>query len=105
MASGLAGRLPRPARPLAILPRRGAFCGNLIIGNDIGTNNTPGDPIGLGPPVTNTPDLQTTGILVGASSHYHIYRNWHGIFLEGPVHASLYGNRFRHVAVPVKFVP
>jgi nitrous oxidase accessory protein NosD len=57
--------------------------GNRIIDNLIGTNNTVGDPIGLGPPVKNKPDNRTTGILVGASSkikvlisHNHIRRNF-----------------------------
>jgi hypothetical protein len=85
--------------------------GNRILRNWIGTNNVLGDPIGLGPPVTNVPDLKTTGILVGASSHLHvaisgnhISRNWYGVFLEGRVSATLHHNHFRHVRVPVKVV-
>ncbi len=46
--------------------------GNRIIGNTIGRNNVLGDQIDLGPPVKNIPDLRTTGILVGASSHVHV---------------------------------
>jgi len=85
--------------------------GNRIVRNWIGRNNVVGDPIGLGPPVTNVPDLRTTGILVGASSHLHvtisgnhISRNWYGIFLEGRVSATLHGNHFRRVHIPVKIV-
>jgi hypothetical protein len=84
--------------------------GNQIIGNDIGTNNTVGDPIGLGPPVKNQPDLRTTGILVAASSRIkvlisrnYIHHNFYGIFIEGRVHAILIKNRFHRVVVPVKF--
>ena len=84
--------------------------GNQIIGNDIGTNNTVGDPIQLGPPVINKPDLRTTGILVGSSSRIKvlisrnfIHDNFYGIFIEGRVHALLIKNRFRKVVVPVKF--
>lgn len=85
--------------------------GNQIIGNDIGTNNTVGDPIDLGPPVTNKPDLRTTGILVGSSSrirvlisHNFIHNNFYGIFIEGRVHAALIKNRFYRVVVAVKVV-
>jgi nitrous oxidase accessory protein NosD len=85
--------------------------GNQIIGNDIGTNNTVGDPIDLGPPVINKPDLRTTGILVGSSSrikvlisHNYIHDNFYGIFIEGRVHAVLIKNRFHRVVVPVRFV-
>jgi hypothetical protein len=85
--------------------------GNRILRNWIGTNNLLGDPIGLGPPVTNVPDPRTTGILVGASSHLHvaingnhISRNFYGIFLEGRVSATLHHNHFRHVRVPVRVV-
>jgi nitrous oxidase accessory protein NosD len=90
--------------------------GNKITGNWIGTNNTLGDPIGLSTSPTSTniavPDTRTTGILVGSASpiwvqisNNHIFRNHYGVFLEGVgkvVHASLHGNHFRHVAVPVK---
>jgi nitrous oxidase accessory protein NosD len=91
--------------------------GNRIIGNWIGTNNTIGDPIQLATSPTSTtsvavPDTQTTGILVGSASpiwvqiyHNSIFRNHYGIFLEGVgkvVHASLHGNHFSRVAVPVK---
>lgn len=85
--------------------------GNRIIGNWIGRNNIVGDPIGLGPPVTNVPDTRTTGILVGASSHVHVWirgnhisHNWYGIFLEGRVTARLHRNQFRHVRIPLKVV-
>lgn len=83
--------------------------GNQILQNDIGTNNTVGDPIGLGPPVKNRPDLQTTGILVGASSsinvlisHNYIHHDRYGIFVEGRVTFTLRSNLFLQVAVPVK---
>jgi Right handed beta helix region len=83
--------------------------GNKIVANNIGTNNTVGDTIGLGPPVTNQPDLRTTGILVGASSKLHvliggnsIHDNYYGIFIEGRVNATRFNNHFRNVTVPVK---
>jgi parallel beta-helix repeat protein len=85
--------------------------GNRIIGNWIGRNNVVGDTIGLGAPVKNVPDLRTTGILVGASSHLHvtisgnhISRNWYGIFLEGRVSFTLRNNQFSRVRIPVKVV-
>jgi parallel beta-helix repeat protein len=93
--------------------------GNRIIGNQIGTNDTLGDPIDLATSPTSTKnvavaDTKTTGILVGAASSIrvtingnHISGNHYGIFLEGVgkvVHASLCGNRFRHVAVRVRRV-
>ncbi|HEY5359383.1 MAG TPA: right-handed parallel beta-helix repeat-containing protein [Streptosporangiaceae bacterium] len=85
--------------------------GNKIIGNWIGRNNVVGDPIGLKPPAHNVPDLRTTGILVGASSHVHVIisgnhisRNWYGIFLEGRVSATLHHNHFRRVRIQVKVV-
>jgi hypothetical protein len=59
-------------------------------------------------------DTATTGILVGSASPIwvqisgnSISRDHYGIYLEGTghvVHASLYGNDFRHVPVPVKEV-
>jgi parallel beta-helix repeat protein len=91
--------------------------GNRIIGNWIGTNNTLGDPIGLTTSPTSAanvavPDTRTTGILVGSASPIrvqigsnHIVGDHYGIFLEGVgkvVHASLYGNDFRRVAVQVR---
>jgi parallel beta-helix repeat protein len=93
--------------------------GNRITGNWIGTNNTLGDPIDLATSPTSktnvaTPDTKTTGILVGSASKIsvqisrnHISNNHYGIFLEGVgkvVHASLQGNRFHNVTVPVKSV-
>ncbi len=82
--------------------------GNKIVANDIGRNNTVGDTIGLGAPVTNKPDLRTTGILVGASSKVHvlisgnfIHDNYYGIFIEGRVNPTLQNNRFRNVTVQV----
>jgi parallel beta-helix repeat protein len=93
--------------------------GNRIIGNTIGINNTVGDPIDLSTSPTSTAnvavaDPATTGILVGSASSISVQisgnsisRNQYGIFLEGTghvVHASLYGNYFRHVHVPVKQV-
>ena len=84
--------------------------GNRIIGNTIGTNNAVGDGIGLGTPVTNKPDLRTTGILVGASSRIKvlisgndIYKNFYGIFIEGRVRAVLHRNHFHRVVVRVRF--
>ena len=86
--------------------------GNRIIGNTIGRNNVLGDPIQLSPPAKNIPDLRTTGILVGASSHVHvwirgnhIFRNHFGIFLEGLVSAHLHHNHFHNVRVAVRVVP
>jgi Right handed beta helix region len=83
--------------------------GNRIIGNVIGTNNVVGDTIGLGAPVTNKPDLRTTGILVGAASRVQVMissnfirNNFYGIFLEGRVVPTLARNHFHHVVVPVK---
>jgi parallel beta-helix repeat protein len=85
--------------------------GNKIVSNDIGTNNTVGDTIGLGAPVTNRPDLRTTGILVGASSKVHvliannyIHDNHYGIFIEGRVNPTLQNNRFRNVTVQVNII-
>jgi hypothetical protein len=85
--------------------------GNQIIGNNIGTNNTVGEPVQLGPPVINKRDLRTTGILAGSSSrikvlisHNFIHDNFYGIFIEGRVHAIPIKNRFHKVVVPVKFV-
>jgi parallel beta-helix repeat protein len=93
--------------------------GNRITGNTIGVNNTLGDPIGLAPSPTSKKnvaiaDTATTGILVGSASPIwvqisgnSISRDHYGIYLEGighVVHASLYGNYFRHVPVPVKEV-
>jgi nitrous oxidase accessory protein NosD len=86
--------------------------GNRIIGNTIGRNNVIGDPIQLSKPAKNIPDLRTTGILVGASSHLHvwirgnhIFRNHFGIFLEGLVSAHLHHNHFHNVRVEVRVVP
>jgi nitrous oxidase accessory protein NosD len=83
--------------------------GNRIIGNDIGTNNLVGDTIGLGPPVKNIPDLRTTGILVGASSHIkivisrnYIHHNVFGIFIEGRVLAIVCRNHFHRVVISVR---
>ena len=85
--------------------------GNKIIGNKIGKNNLVGDTIGLGPPVTNQPDLRTTGILVGSSSRIHvlissnaIQNNFYGIFIEGRVDPTLRNNHFHNVVVPVKVI-
>jgi nitrous oxidase accessory protein NosD len=93
--------------------------GNRIIGNQIGTNNTLGDPIQLATSPTSktsvaAPDTLTTGILFGSASPIwvqisgnSICNNHYGIFLEGVgqvVHATLYGNHFSGVAVPVKRV-
>ncbi len=83
--------------------------GNQIVGNDIGKNNIIGDTIGLAPPVTNHPDLRTTGILVGASSKIrvwihgnYIHSNWFGIYLNGRIHAHIFKNRFHRVHKHIK---
>ena len=83
--------------------------GNQIVGNDIGKNNIIGDTIGLAPPVTNHPDLRTTGILVGASSRIrvwihgnYIHSNWFGIYLNGRIHAHIFKNRFHRVHKHIK---
>ena len=83
--------------------------GNQIVGNDIGKNNILGDTIGLAPPVTNHPDLRTTGILVGASSKIkvwihgnYIHSNWFGIYLNGRIRAHIFHNRFRRVHKHIK---
>jgi nitrous oxidase accessory protein NosD len=83
--------------------------GNQIVGNDIGKNNIIGDTIGLAPPVTNHPDLRTTGILVGASSAIrvwihgnYIHSNWFGIYLNGRIRAHIYHNRYHRVHKHIK---
>ena len=83
--------------------------GNQIVDNDIGKNNIVGDTIGLGPPVTNHPDLRTTGILVGASSAIKvwihgnfIHSNWFGIYLNGRIRAHIHHNRFHRVHTHIK---
>jgi parallel beta-helix repeat protein len=93
--------------------------GNKISGNWIGTNNTLGDPIDLVTSPTSqknvaVPDNKTTGILVGSASPIRVQingntitNNYYGIFLEGvgkQVNASIFGNRFHNVVVPVKKV-
>jgi hypothetical protein len=83
--------------------------GNQIVGNDIGKNNIVGDTIGLAPPVTNHPDLRTTGILVGASSAIrvwihgnYIHSNWYGIYLNGRIRAHIFRNRYHRVHKHIK---
>ena len=83
--------------------------GNQIVGNDIGKNNIVGDTIGLAPPVTNHPDLRTTGILVGASSAIRvwihgnfIHSNWYGIYLNGRIRAHIFHNRYHRVHKHIK---
>lgn len=83
--------------------------GNQIVGNDIGKNNIIGDTIGLAPPVTNHPDLRTTGILVGASSAIrvwihgnYIHSNWFGIYLNGRIRAHIYHDRYHRVHKHIK---
>lgn len=83
--------------------------GNQIVGNDIGKNNIVGDTIGLAPPVTNHPDLRTTGILVGASSKIrvwihgnYIHSNWYGIYLNGRIRAHIFHNRYHRVHKHIK---
>jgi nitrous oxidase accessory protein NosD len=84
--------------------------GNRVIGNTIGTNNTVGNPIGLGASATGRPDRRTTGIMIGASSRIKvlisgndIYKNFYGIFIEGRVRAVLRRNHFHRVVVRVRF--
>jgi hypothetical protein len=84
--------------------------GNRIIGNTIGRNNVLGDPIGLAPPVTNVPDMRTTGILVASSSALsiliagnRIHDDHYGAFIEGRVTVTFSGNAFWNVPVPVTF--
>jgi parallel beta-helix repeat protein len=79
------------------------------VGNDIGKNNIVGDTIGLAPPVTNHPDLRTTGILVGASSAIrvwihgnYIHSNWYGIYLNGRIRAHIFHNRYHRVHKHIK---
>jgi nitrous oxidase accessory protein NosD len=90
------------------MPGQG-MSGNQIVGNDIGKNNIIGDTIGLAPPVTNHPDLRTTGILVGASSALrvwihgnYIHSNWFGIYLNGRIRAHIYHNRYHRVHKHIK---
>jgi len=80
---------------------------NEVLDNNIGRNNTVGDTIGLAPPAHNNPDLRTTGILVGSSTHIavvisgnHIH---HDIYIDGLVRATFGGNHYRRVHTAVKF--
>ncbi len=90
--------------------------GNWITDNQIGMNDTLGDPIGLAvSPMSknmSVPDNRTTGVLIGTASPIRvrisgntIHDDHFGVFLEGKgagVYASLYGNRYDYVAVPVE---
>jgi hypothetical protein len=74
------------------------MAGNEILDNNIGRNNTVGDTIGLFPPARNHPDLRTTGILVGSSTHIavviagnHVYHDYYGIYIDGFVRATFGG--------------
>jgi parallel beta-helix repeat protein len=94
--------------------------GNKITGNTIGVNDTLGDPIGLSTSPSSTrnvavPDTKTTGILVGTASTISVQisdnsiaGDYYGVFLEGAakavLHASLHGNSYHHVTIPVNRV-
>jgi Right handed beta helix region len=86
------------------------MAGNMVLDNNIGTNNTVGDTIGLFPPAKNHPDLRTTGILVGSSTHIavliagnHIHHDYYGIYIDGFVRGTFGGNHYRRVHTQVKF--
>jgi hypothetical protein len=86
------------------------MAGNEVLDNNIGRNNTVGDTIGLAPPAHNNPDLRTTGILVGSSTHIavvisgnHIHHDYYGIYIDGLVRATFGGNHYRRVHTQVKF--
>lgn len=86
------------------------MAGNAILDNNIGRNNTVGDTIGLNPPAKNHPDLRTTGILVGSSTHIavaitgnHVHHDYYGVYIDGLVRATLGGNHYRRVHTQVKF--
>lgn len=86
------------------------MAGNAILDNNIGRNNTVGDTIGLNPPAKNHPDLRTTGILVGSSTHIavvitgnHVHHDYYGIYIDGLVRATFGGNHYRRVHTQVKF--
>lgn len=86
------------------------MAGNEVLVNNIGRNNTVGDTIGLAPPAANSPDLRTTGILVGSSTHIavvisgnHIHHHYYGIYIAGLVRATFGGNHYRRVHTQVKF--
>jgi hypothetical protein len=74
------------------------MAGNEVLGNNIGRNNTVGDTIGLAPPASSNPDLRTTGILVGSSTHIgvvisgnHIHHDYYGIYIDSLVRATFGG--------------
>ncbi len=87
--------------------------GNWITDNQIGMNDTLGDPIGLAvSPMSknmSVPDNRTTGILIGTASPIRvrisgntIHDDHFGVFLEGKgagVYAALFGTRYDSVAV------
>jgi Right handed beta helix region len=86
------------------------MAGNEVLDNNIGRNNTVGDTIGLAPPARGHPDLRTTGILVGSSTHIavvisgnHIHHDYYGIYIDGLVRATFGGNHYRRVHTQVKF--
>lgn len=76
------------------------FGGNVVTGNDIGTNNVRG---------FDAPDHQTTGVFIGSNdplgitvSHNTIHDNHFGVYTAGPVTAhALKSNRYTQVDVPL----
>lgn len=71
------------------------FSGNVIMRNQIGTNNLR----------TDTNDLKTTGIYLGSASPLKIKvwgnligPDYYGIFTAGPVTMTLGSNQYRHVS-------
>jgi hypothetical protein len=86
------------------------MAGNEVLDNNIGRNNTVGDTIGPAPPTRDNPDLRTTGILVGSSTHIavvisgnHIHHEYYGIYIDALVRATFGGNHYRRVHTQVKF--
>jgi len=74
------------------------MAGNEVLGNNIGRNNMVGDTIGLAPPASSNPDLRTTGILVGSSTHIgvvisgnHIHHDYYSIYIDSLVRATFGG--------------
>jgi hypothetical protein len=68
------------------------------------------DTISLAPPAHNNPDLRTTGILVGSSTHIavvisgnHIHHDIYIDYIDGLVRATFGGNHHRRVHTAVKF--
>jgi len=75
--------------------------GNVIAGNEIGTNNIDGGTIRLAPPAANVPDKYSTGILIASSSQLtirvsrnSITDNQYGVWGEGAVTVIRKHNRY-----------